>query len=267
MKTTYRRDNTEARKKLLTLLGIALVGALLLLYPPLRGSITNIFYTQTPTAWNAGNTAGNTTSGFFGGFRNTQIIVEENKNLQEEILRMQAQVLDRNLLAEKVAQLEERLGRVESDNRVSASVLLGPGRISYDTLVIDAGSAQGIELGDSVVYGGAGVIGRVAEIYGSSAKVKLHSSPKEESFVVMGKQALPARALGKGMGNFEALVPQGSPIVQGDEVTLQGMRLLLGIVQVVEEKPDQPFSRILFRSPFNIASITTVEVIVRDKKI
>lgn len=267
MKTTYRHDNTEAKKRFFVLLGTALLGGLVLLYPPLRNGVTGIFYKLTPSAWDEGNTAESNTVGFFGGFQSRQILSEENKNLQDEVLRMQAQVLDRNLLAEKVAQLEERFGRIERDDRVVANVLAGPGRISYDTLIIDAGSAQGIEQSDNVAYAGAGVIGRVVEVYESSAKIRLYSSPQEEPFVLIGKRAIPVRAQGKGMGNFEAFVPEDSQVVLGDEVTLPGTMLVLGTVDAIERRPDQPFSRVLFRSPFNISSITTVEVIVGEKKI
>lgn len=267
MKTTYRHDNTKTRKRIAILAVTLFFGSLFLLYPPLRSVVTSIFYTQTGTAWNVGNKTEDSTVGFWQGFRNNQTLAEKNKNLEEELLRMQAQVLDRNLLAERVAQLEDRLGRVGSDDRVSANVLAGPGRISYDTLVIDAGSAQGIVLGDSVAYAGAGVIGKVVEVYESSSKIKLYSSPGEEFFVAMGGDSFPALARGKGMGNFEALVPQGSSLVAGDLVSLQGTRLLVGVIEVVLEKPDQPFSKILFRSPFNISSITTVEVIIGDNKI
>ncbi|HAT68526.1 MAG TPA: hypothetical protein DCS20_02820 [Candidatus Yonathbacteria bacterium] len=261
MKATYRRDNSPARGKLLILGTLVLVSVFVLSYSPIRGTISRAVYSTAPGLWEFGGNMSDSWDAFWGEFRLKRSLVHENEVLQEEVSRMQAQVLDRNLLEERVHELEEKLGRAGNDDRVTARVLAGPGRTPYDTLVIDAGTEQGVQVLDRVVYAGAGVVGTVVEAYPTSAKVSLFSSPDKETMVVIGTQAIPATAFGRGMGNFEAKIPQGSLVITGDTVLIPGEHLIIGTVGAVEEKPAEPFMRVFFRTSFNIAAIQSVEVV------
>lgn len=261
MKATYRRDNSPAKKKLLTLGAVVLASAFLLFVSPVRSVVSHTAYTIAPGLWELGGNMGASWDSFWGEFRLKRSLVHENEVLQEEVSRMQAQMLDRNLLEEQVVELEGKLGRTGSDDRVTARVLVGPGRSPYDTLIIDAGTEQGILVGDRVVYAGAGVIGVIAEVYPTSSKVSLYSSPNKETPVVIGGQAIPAIARGRGMGNFEAKVPQGSVVAVGENVLVPGENLILGAVGSLEEKSAEPFVHVFFRMPFNITAVRSVEVI------
>lgn len=261
MKATYRRDNSPAKKKLLTLGIIVLISLFVLFSSPVRGAISRTVYTTAPWMWDMGIKAGSSWDTFWGEFRLKRSLVHENEVLKEEVSRMQAQMLDRNLLEEQVVELEGKLGRVGSDDRVMARVLVGPGRSAYDTLVVDAGSEQGILIGDRVVYAGAGVIGSIVEVYPTSSKVSLFSSPDRETMVIMGKETIPTTAHGRGMGNFESKIPQGSIVAVGDNVLIPGENMILGIVGSIEGKPSEPFMHVLFRLPFNLSTIRSVEVI------
>jgi rod shape-determining protein MreC len=261
MKATYRRDNSPAKKKLLTLVALVLISAFVLFYSPMRNVASQTVYSIAPGLWDLGITMGSSWNSFWGEFRLKRSLVHENEVLQEEVARMQAQMLDRNLLEERVVELEGKLGRMGSDNRVTARVLAGPGRSAYDTLVIDAGSDQGVLVDDPVVYAGAGVIGVIVEVYPISAKVSLLSSSNKKTMVIMGKEAIPTIARGRGMGNFESKIPQGSIIAVGDNVLIPGKNMILGIVGSVESKPSEPFMQVLFRMPFNLSTIRSVEVI------
>lgn len=265
MKATYRRDNSPAKRKFITLAIILFTGAGILLLGSVRGGVSQAVYTTAPGLWELGGTVENSWSAFWGEFRTKRTLVHENETLQEEVARMQAQMLDRNLLEERVVELEGKLGRVGSDERVTARVLLGPGQSPYDTLIIDAGTEQGVHVLDRVVYAGAGVIGSVIEAYPTSAKINLFSSPGKETSVVIGGQAIPATARGRGMGNFEAKIPQGSLVVTGENVLIPGEDLIVGTVGSIEEKPAEPFAHIFFRTPFNISAIRSVEVIKSKK--
>lgn len=260
-----RHDKLKLRRKNLALALLVVVSAFSLLYGPVRVAVSQTIYIVAPVVWKLGSAAGDTWNNFFAGFRIKRSLLYENNLLKEEVSRMQANVLDRNILEEKVVKLKEALGRVSEDNRVVAEVLAGPGWSPYDILVIDAGKENGIMVGDRVVYSGAGVIGEIAELYDTSAKVKLYSSPGEKHAVVVGAQAVRATAEGRGMGNFEARVPQGSVIVVGDKVLISTGNLILGVVGSVNEDKVLPFVRVLFRTTFNIGEVRTVEVIVTKR--
>lgn len=257
----HRRYNPLFEWKNISLIALVAISAFVLLYTPSRAMLTEMLYTVAPKVWNIGDMAGSAWSSFATNFRIKRSLVYENDMLHADISRMQAQVLDRNLLEEKVMKLEEALGRAGSDNRVVASVLAGPGYSPYDTLVIDAGAEHGIAMGNVVVYAGAGAIGTIVEVSESSAKVLLYSSAGQEHVVLVGAHAIPSTARGRGMGNFEAKVPQGSTVAFGDTVLFSKGNLILGTVELVEEKSAEPFLTVFFRTPFNLAEIRSVEVI------
>ena len=265
-----RPDRRQSDRRSVRFVPVALVVILFcifsLLYRPVRELISQTIYAQASAVWKFGGVVGDTWNGFWGSFRSSGSFIKDNDTLKEEINRMQAEVLDRNLLSERVTKLEEMLGRKGEDNRVVAQVLSDVAHSPYDVLVIDAGSEQGVSVGDQVVYAGAGVIGEIVEVYNTSAKVKFFSSPERERAVQIGTRGIPGLARGRGMGNFETKVPQGSSVSVGDEVRLPGNALILGIVGAVDEKPAQPFVRVLFRTTFNIAEIRSVEVLVKKVK-
>lgn len=257
-----RHDNLLLSRRNIALIALVAISAFVLLCAPVRIALSRGLYAIAPNMWHARAGAGEAEDGFFANFRIKRSLVYENTILHEEVARMQTQVLDRNLLEEKVLKLEEALGRAGSDNRVSADVLAGPGQSPYDILAIDVGAEHGVSVGDPVVYAGAGVIGEIAEVYPSSAKVKLYSSGGEEHAVLVGSKAIPGVAHGRGMGNFEAKLPKGSPVVVGDLAVVPGGTLVLGVVGLVEEEPSLPFMNVFFRTSFNIAEIRSVEVII-----
>lgn len=236
-----------------------------LLYAPMRIKLTNAVYVVATGVWGVGDATVNTWNSFVTNFRDKERLISENEALAAELDRVQAQVLDRNLLAEKVTKLEESLGRVRSDNRVVAEVIVDHRQSPYDTLVVDAGENEGITVGDEVVYSGSGIIGEVIETTSGSSKIKLFSSPGSERAVLVGSHYIPANALGRGMGNFEAKVPEGSVVAVGDTVVSTKGNLIFGVISLIEEKPAEPFKRIFFRLPFNTTEIRSVEIII-DKR-
>lgn len=264
-KMTLRQNKQFVSRKNIALIALVAISAFALLYTPLRATLTQAVYKVAPSIFGVGGNAESAWGEFLTNFREKDALVKENEILNEAISIMETKVLDRNLLAEKVTRLEEALGRVRSDDRVVANVLVGAGQSPYDTLVIDVGEEEGVNTGNMVVYSGSGAIGEVVETSSYSAKIKLYSSPGEEHRVTVGSHYIPVLAVGRGMGNFEAKVPQDSAVSVGDYVVTVKGNLVLGTVSSIEAKPAEPIKRIFFRVPFNITEIRSVEVIV-DKQ-
>ncbi|MCK9344562.1 MAG: rod shape-determining protein MreC [Candidatus Pacebacteria bacterium] len=264
----YHQNNSRdgfLNRKNIALAVLIGASAFALLYTPARSTVTEGVYMVATGVWGFGGATTNAWNSFATNFRDKERLIRENAMLSAELARVEAQVLDRNLLAEKVTKLEESLGRVRGDDRVVAEVVVDHGQSPYDTVVVDAGAEEGIILGNVVVYAGSGVIGEIIEVSSNSSKIKLFSSPGSERAVLVGPHYVPANALGRGMGNFEAKVPQDSLVAIGDTIVSTKGNLILGTISVVEEKPAEPFKRIFFRVPFNITEIHSVEIIV-DKR-
>ncbi len=262
MKQTYLQNNDRRsiRKKIVIGVSILVVGVLIILISPLRNSFTQLLHIAVPQMWETGENVGNAGSSFFGAFASKRTMVEENVLLREENSRLRVEVLDRNLLKEKITTLEKILGREYIEERVVANVLAGPPRSSYDTLIIDVGDDHLIASGDRVVYAGSGVVGEVLEVYPHSSKIKLLSFPGQKISVLLGTSTMPITAQGRGMGNFEAHVPRESLVDEGDEV-VSSDGLIVGIIGAVVRDDTLPYVRVLFLTPFNITEMKTVEVL------
>ncbi|KKU80100.1 MAG: hypothetical protein UY07_C0052G0004 [Parcubacteria group bacterium GW2011_GWA1_47_8] len=270
MKTTYRRDDFKKRfvasapqKRVGVLIVLFVLVIIMLFVPFVRGVISRGLYVIAPPLWTFGAAVGESWDSWWGLISSKQTLISENNTLREELSRMEVLVLDRNALAEEVTRLEETLGRPGSDNRVLGRVLAGPGWSPYDTFIIDVGAEHGIAVADVVVYAGAGTIGEIVEVYPESSKVKLYSSPGEENAVLVGERLAPAVARGRGMGNFIVDVSRGSVVASGDRVVLVKGKLTLGIVGLVEEKSAEPVIHVYFRTPFNLANVHSLEVLVK----
>ncbi len=192
-----------------------------------------------------------------------QTLLKENDELRHSNAALEAVTLERDLLFEENASLKESLGRQSRGVSVHAIVLASPDASPYDTFIIDVGVEEGLKVNQLVMWGGI-VIGRVASVYGQSALVKLLSSPGEEYDVRIGNPSVAARALGRGGGNFEITLPRGVSVKEGDPVVIPSISLRpFGIVEKVGLGSSPTFQKILFRNPFNMAYVTSVEVQIK----
>lgn len=262
MKQMYlpNNDKRSIRKRIIIGAGIFAVGISIIIISPLRNFLTQMLHIAGPQMWETGEKVSNAGSSFLGAFASKRALVEENVLLREENSRLRTEILDRNLLKERIAVLEKMLGREDQGQRIFANVLAGPPRSSYDTLIIDVGDDHVVASGDQVVYAGSGVVGEVLEVYPHSSKVKLFSFPGEKISVLLGTSTMPITAEGRGMGNFEAHVPRESLVALGDEV-ITPHDLILGIVGAVVRDDTLPYVRVLFSTPFNITEMRIVEVL------
>ena len=160
------------------------------------------------------------------------------------------------------ASLKEILGRKDPKaTMVLGAILSKPNQSPYDTLIIDAGTAQGIKVADIVFADGAVPIGRVAEANANSSKVILFSNPGESTEVTVSGQSTSVQLVGRGGGNFEISLPKDSALAQGTQVTLPGINdYVIAITQTTISDPRDPLSKALLTSPVNIQNLKFVEV-------
>ncbi|MBI5126722.1 MAG: rod shape-determining protein MreC [Candidatus Taylorbacteria bacterium] len=165
-----------------------------------------------------------------------------------------------SLLREENTRLKEMFGRQNTHQEILAAVLSVPPQSPYDTIIIDAGSAEGIQVNKDV-YASSTLIGRVVDVYEHSSKVVLFSSPDQTYEVLLGKDSVRATAIGKGGGVYEAIVPREFKIVPGDPVTIPALyEGLFGVVEYVTTDPARAFVAIYFKTPINIQQMRWVTV-------
>ncbi len=257
MMNYHSRDSRKKKRKILL---IILVGLVLFFYSNIIAFAGGIFRFITEPIWGAEN---NITQNFFNPFNffvSKENLIVSLQQAQKDKEDAELMLADRNLLLKENIELKDALGRVDKKDVVLASVLSKPNNSFYDSLLIDAGSEQGIKKDDKVFVSGDILIGFVSEVNKNSSKVVLYSSPKEESDVMVAFN-IEAKAVGRGGGNFEIILPRDTDVEVGDPVASFGFNaLLLGSVESVDSNPIDSFKTILVKSPVNIFELKWIQV-------
>ena len=118
-------------------------------------------------------------------FKSKQSLIDENQALQNKLFADGSLSAMNTILQKENDNLKDLLGRkVTKDKSILATILVKPPQNLYDILTIDAGTDQGVKVGDKVIADANVYIGEVREVYSNSAKVVLYSAPGEKRQVV-----------------------------------------------------------------------------------
>ena len=177
-----------------------------------------------------------------------------------DLSRLAAVEAQRDALYQENLELKARLGRDARVVRILGTVLLRPPATPYDTLVIDAGSVEGVDVGDLVSSGGTIVIGTVSEVYARAARVVLYSAPGQKYDALL-RGSIPLAVEGQGGGSLQARLPAGTAVSVGDAALLPGIAGGLSArVSRIEQGDGESFVTIYFSLPVDMLGLRFVEV-------
>lgn len=221
-----------------------------------------------------------------------ETLLAENEALKIRIQELSIQDVSVDLLRTQRNQLLSALGRPELDidsiatstssttNDIKsfitslskdslytlAAILLRPPLAPFDEFIIDAGADRGIVSGSKVYAPGNILIGTTSDVLDHTSKVILFSSPGEKYPIFIGPDNVPATAVGRGGGQYEAQVPQATTIKEGDIVTDASLGDgIFGKVTKIINNPADPYTTILFSPPINIYQLRWVFVSNKNK--
>jgi len=245
---------------MLLLLAIVLVVAFFTNFAMPSFVKNSVRYAFTPVLRLQG-AVGNFGSGIITAFKSRQALEKQNVTLRQSLEEARLSLLERDRLKEENTQLKEKFGRSLDAPGILAAVLSWPDRSPYDTFIIDTGESVGVRK-DSLVYVSDDIaLGRVREVYASTALVSLFSTPGEQTPVLIGTPGVAVTALGRGSGNFSVKLPRGVDIKENDPVVIPGINpKLFGVVEHIDENPADTFKTILFKNPVNLSEIQYVYV-------
>jgi cell shape-determining protein MreC len=192
----------------------------------------------------------------------------QNQSLQSQLNEDEARMSNYDSVIAENASLKEILGRLPAQagkngktNMTLAAILSKPNQSIYDTLVIDAGTREGIKTGNIVFALGNVPIGRVDVAYNNSSKVILFSNTGEKTQAVLSGKDVFMEVVGRGGGNFEMIMPKDFTLQKGNQVVLPGINpYVLATVETIISDPRDPFTKALLSSPVNIQELKFVEV-------
>ena len=186
----------------------------------------------------------------------------ENQELKQQLLAIDARLANYEAIFNENEKIKEILLRKPGEKKMLLAGILGTQNKSlYDSLIIDAGLTQGLEVGDRVFAYGDIPIGTIADVFSESARVSLYSTSGENMSAVLSGSDTFIELVGRGRGNFEVILPRDFDIVEGTLVLLPGLTpyALAEVVTVISD-PRDPFKKALLKSPINILELKFVQI-------
>lgn len=260
---SYLQDR-KSKSRRNTRIALGAIGVLFFLFvgSGVFGLFSGVSHVVFRPVFMLANTLGADVSGASAIFLPKRSLLEENNRLKEEIASISARLANYNALLDENLQVREILGRLDrTDNIVLSAILSKPSRSPYDILIIDAGSNDGISVGNLVLAYGSVAIGQVREVYPRSAKVVLFSGWGEKTEGVVVGNDIYFEVLGRGGGTFEMVLPRDLELEKGIEVVVPGISSrVLAIVDSVISDPRDSFKKVVMVSPVNIQELKFVQV-------
>lgn len=157
--------------------------------------------------------------------------------------------------------LKAELGRMPKPTGVLANVLSLPNRSFYDTMNIDAGSAEGIKQDMTVYAFGSVALGTISSVAPHTATVVLYSAPGHQMTGAAVGSNVAVTLIGRGSGEYEVRLPRDVPFDIGGTVALQSADVTtLATVEKIITDPRDPFQRLLAKAPVNLQALKWVIV-------
>lgn len=198
---------------------------------------------------------------FFSSFGDRAALTLRNEQLVRE---NSALALENRALVEKSASLgalreSSVLGATASG--IIAGVIARPPASPYDTLVLSAGSNEGVELGMEVFGEGGVPLGIVSSVLADFSRVTAFSAPEMTVDGWIGRAHTPITLTGAGGGALRASAARSLGIVVGDAVFAPGPGLLpIGTVVRVDSDPSSPAVTLHIQLVQNIFSVSWLEL-------
>ncbi|MBI3020213.1 MAG: hypothetical protein HYY60_02710, partial [Parcubacteria group bacterium] len=143
-----------------------------------REGITRALFAVAAPAWRAEQEASGEVGGWLSFFRSRNALVAAYAALEEKNRALTAELFAVSVFKKENEELNEVLARRQfALPFLVARVLVHPGRSPYNTLIIDRGEKDGIKTGAIATLYGDIAIGAVERVTGTSAIIKLFSSP------------------------------------------------------------------------------------------
>ncbi len=172
--------------------------------------------------------------------RDREVLLDEKRALEAQLAGQQGMELTLTQTLKENEELRTLLGATREE-RIAAGVVARPPYTPYDTLILDQGSAVGVQEHAPVFLGSGLAVGYVRSTTDESALVTLFSSPGVETSVYIFGPDIFAHAYGVGGGVVRIDIPQGIALTQGDLVILPSLDSgVLGTIDAVESTPTGP---------------------------
>ena len=187
------------------------------------------------------------------------VLIERLDRAETELNRIRYQSVLYQSLEKQNAALRAEAKFISTSTYGTARVVAVPPTTHYDTIVIAAGSGDGVLVGDQVSVEGLAV-GTITSVSQGSSVAELYTSAGREVDVELGKPSgtLVMRGLGGGAG--ETTVPDSVVVAPGDAVTDTKTGVVLGTVSSIAKREIDTSATVRITLPLSLSSLSLVSL-------
>ena len=192
-----------------------------------------------------------------------EMLIEEVRNLREEVADSEFLTLRASVLLDENEELRSLLGTASDEPIVrSGRVVRVAQGLNTTTLVVGAGSSDGVSEGDFVLAHSGVLLGVAGVVTENVTLVQLVTSSRVRTPVFVGDNGGTLFTL-EGAGGMHGVVraPRDAPVSEGDSIASAYGPWILGIVEGVSFDPRDPFQAVYVRSPVNVHTIRFVSFV------
>ncbi len=176
------------------------------------------------------SSAGRSVSDSARGIFKYRWVVKENNELKEEIRILKNDFVKEKLKKKELEELRELSKALnykeitKNYKHVSANIVAMNGFSWLNIFTIDRGSKDGIKI-DSIVVSGDGLVGRVSDVSGSTAKIiSIVDESNNVSFRIIRNMTYLGVLQGDGKGGLTGfMLDDKAQVIEGDELITSGM--------------------------------------------
>lgn len=186
-------------------------------------------------------------------FESKDSLIIENEVLKEEIKGLKLKQMEYEVLVKENSELKALFGRDNLKNKIITKIVSKPPRSPYDTLIIDAGSRDGVKK-DSLVYiSNNVVVGKVSDVLENSSVVTLFSTGGYKQESMLERTGAVFELIGKGNANLSIELPKDTDIVWGDVFLYPSVdSSIIGNVYYIDTNSQSAFKTVFIRVPGNV---------------
>lgn len=194
-------------------------------------------------------------------FLSKRALVGKVTVMQSTLTAYDAEITSLTQLQDENAALKAELGRTTGAKGILANVITLPNRSFYDTMTIDAGSAEGIKENMIAYAFGSVALGTVSAVTSHTATVWLYSASGRQTAGNAVGSGVAVTLIGRGSAEYEVQLPRDVPLEVGANVAAQSIEpATIATVEKVITDPRDPFQRLLAKAPVNLQALKWVIV-------
>ncbi|MCB9798116.1 rod shape-determining protein MreC [Candidatus Nomurabacteria bacterium] len=176
------------------------------------------------------------------------------------------------ILEEENLSLRQQLGFIQKNKLQSVGANVVGRNIDPvgNTIVLDRGSRDGVQIDSPIIVEGGVFVGKVMRVYEQTSVVRLvvDNQSKVAATVLNQDRSIGIVEGGLGISLQMNLIPQNEEISVGDTVVTSGLEaniprgLILGIVQATEKEPYKPFQKAIVTPSVDVNRLGAVSVLL-----